>query len=214
MRAFYYLRQGFSNSEESKYNLLNNVVINDPMLAMKLFDMEEKDYELFDGLILMHENTAKAISEASGSIMDYGQQIKSQYSKNNADNSRTYLKGNTIVLTKEMADRFSRKDKNGNEINAITKLFYHMGDPRYNIDTIAFTSAAKKSSKENVNEITWDIGKDGEINFAGNLPEFKQEPLDIRYYLVQQDLRQESRIVRKNDVRQQWYHGMRFKNAE
>lgn len=214
MRAFYYLRQGFSNSEENKYNLLNNVVINDPMLAMKLFDMEEKDYELFDGLILMHENTAKAISEASGSIMDYGQQIKSQYSKNNADNSRTYLKGNTIVLTKEMADRFSRKDKNGNEINAITKLFYHMGDPRYNIDTIAFTSAAKKSSKENVNEITWDIGKDGEINFAGNLPEFKQEPLDIRYYLVQQDLRQESRIVRKNDVRQQWYHGMRFKNAE
>lgn len=180
---------------------MNMVVLDDPRAVIKIAPSFSDDMkELADGTYFVRDKAEDAIKDASGSLLGISKSFKFTYTDHNQDNTRTFLKGHGITLTKELA-----------EFNPTYKALYEYMENN-DVDFLAFDSAVKKYDKAKQVKATWQ----NETHLAKEVPFTKENIIELnpKYLLVQQDLRQESTFDDGRVTRQQFYYAMRFKNYD
>lgn len=176
---------------------MNMVVLDDPRAVIKIAPSFSDDMkELADGTYFVRDKAEDAIKDASGSLLGISKSFKFTYTDHNQDNTRTFLKGHGITLTKELA-----------EFNPTYKALYEYME-KNDVDFLAFDSAVKKYDKAKQVKATWQ----NETHLAKEVPFAKNNVIELnpKYLLVQQDLRQESTFDDARVTRQQFYYAMRF----
>lgn len=180
---------------------MNMVVLDDPRAVIKIARSFSNDMkELADGTYFVRDKAEDAIKDASGSLLGISKSFKFTYTDHNQDNTRTFLKGHGITLTKDLA-----------EFNPTYKTLYEYME-KNDVDFLAFDSAVKKYDKAKQVKATWQ----NETHLAKEVPFTKDNVIELnpKYLLVQQDLRQESTFDDARVTRQQFYYAMRFNNYD
>ena len=193
------LRDKLAKLHKDGSTTINMSVFDD---AKHKFPGMEKAQKLSDGIYYVLDDTGDILNEAAGSILDIDKTYKLTYSKHDKNNTRTFIKGHGMKITKSMA-----------EMNPTYAAIYEYMKAN-DIDFLAFDSSVKKYDRKGAQlEATWT--NQDEI---ASMPDYNTDKhriaVDPDYLLLQQNLKQSEEFEALKATRQQFYYATRMPNYE
>ena len=183
--------------------IMNMAVFKDAMAFVEIGGKQTKKLqEITDGGYLIREGMGNTIEKASGTLANYNNSIKATYTHHDKANTRTMIKGHGVVLTKELAETLDKYSGN----NTMMRIYDYMN--AHNVDILSFASSAKKFDQSMVNEMPWE--GDSTVLSDKELSAPKMVDVQSKYFLIQQDLRQEGKFKEAGLTRQQFSYAQIF----